>query len=106
MTTAPVLRPARHTLTSSPGRRNGAVGEPPPRPRWPPLIPSGDVLVSRPTARADAYAVGVVGAAGGTGSARYEDALDTGRELARERAVDGWFTCDHTHFLRIARHRS
>jgi hypothetical protein len=28
--------------------------------------------------------------------------MDSGRELARDLAVDAWFTGDHTHFGRIA----
>jgi hypothetical protein len=28
--------------------------------------------------------------------------MDAGRELARALAVDGWFTCDQTHYLRLA----
>jgi hypothetical protein len=63
------------------------------------------VLVSRPTARADVYDISVVPAGGRISNVCYEDGLETGRQLARELSVDGWFTCDHTHVLRIARHR-
>jgi hypothetical protein len=71
----------------------------------PPAIASGDVLVSRPTARADVYDISVIAGGARISCARYEDGMETGRELARELLVDGWFTCDHTHFVRIARHR-
>ena len=37
---------------------------------------------------------------------RYDDAMERVRELARVLAVDGWYTCDHTHFARIASHRN
>jgi hypothetical protein len=70
-----------------------------------PLPKSGDVLVSRPTARADAYAISVIPTQGYIVAVRYEDAVEIGRELARGLVVDGWYTCDHTHSVRIARHR-
>ena len=28
------------------------------------------------------------------------------RELAQRLGVDGWYTCDQTHYLQIARHRT
>jgi hypothetical protein len=71
----------------------------------PPVIKSGDVLVSQSTARADMYEVIVVPGVVRLSNARYDEALATGRQLARGLAVDGWFTCDHTHFMRIARYR-
>jgi hypothetical protein len=67
---------------------------------------SGDVLVSRPTARADVYDISVAGGATHISNAGYEDGLAAGRQLARGLAVDGWFTSDHTHFLRIASYRT
>jgi hypothetical protein len=71
-----------------------------------PTVPkSGDVLVSRPTARADAYAISVIPTHAHIIAVRYEDAVEIGRELARGLVVDGWYTCDHTHSVRIARHR-
>ena len=63
----------------------------------------GDVLVSRPTARADVYEVSVVPAASHASLGRYENGMEAGRQLARSLGVDGWFTCDHTHFMPIAR---
>ena len=66
---------------------------------------SGDVLASRPTARADIYQIRVVPTKADLVATRYDDAMERVRELARVRAVDGWYTCDHTHFARIASHR-
>jgi hypothetical protein len=66
----------------------------------------GDVLASRPTARADLYWISVVPHAANTTARRYAEAIDDVREFARQRRVDGWFTCDHTHYARIAHYRS
>jgi hypothetical protein len=68
-------------------------------------LKSGDVLVSRPTARADVYAISVIPGKAHIVAARYQDAMEKAEELARGQAVDGWYTCDQTHFARIARHR-
>ena len=65
----------------------------------------GDVLASQPTARADVYAISVVPTEAKIVARRYDDAMKRVRELARALAVDGWYTCDHTHFLRVASHR-
>ena len=65
----------------------------------------GDVLASRPTARSDVYAISVVPTKAKIVARRYDDAMNRVRELARALAVDGWYTCDHTHFLRVASHR-
>jgi hypothetical protein len=71
-----------------------------------PTVPqSGDVLVSRPTARADIYDISVIPLPAHIVAVRYDDALEIGRELARGLVVDGWYTCDHTHSAGIARHR-
>ena len=75
-----------------------------PMPRRP-TPKSGDVLVSRPTARAGIYAISVIPSEARIVAARYQDAMEKVDELARELAVDGWYTCDQTHFARIARHR-
>jgi hypothetical protein len=66
---------------------------------------SGDVLVSKPTARADLYETSVIPAAAHITNVSYEDGENSGRQLARELAVDAWFTCDHTHVVRVAHHR-
>ena len=65
----------------------------------------GDVLASRPTARADLYLISIVPEAARRTARRYQDAVDVVRELARKRRVDGWFTCNHTHYAPIAHHR-
>ena len=62
----------------------------------------GDVVASRPTARADLYLISVVPRAAHMTATRYAEAIDAVRELARQRRVDGWFTCNHTHYARIA----
>ena len=66
---------------------------------------AGDVLVSRPTARADLYETSCVPAAPHITDDSYEDGQNRGRQLARELAVDAWFTCDHIHAVRLAHHR-
>jgi hypothetical protein len=92
-------------FTSSIRRRHGNVSGGSRRSTSPPAMKPGDVLVSRPSARADLYETSVVPAGARTTNVRYEDGLETGRRLARELSVDGWFTCDHIHVLRIAQHR-
>ena len=67
---------------------------------------SGDVLASRPTARADIYEISVVPTKADLVPMRYDDAMKRVRELASALAVDGWYTCDHTHFARVASHRN
>ncbi len=67
---------------------------------------SGDVLASRPTARADIYEISVVPTKADLVATRYDDAIKRVRELARTSAVNGWYTSDHTHFVRIATHRT
>ena len=65
----------------------------------------GDVLASRPTARADIYEITVVPTKADLVSMRYDDAMESVRQLARVLSVDGWYTPDHTHFARIVIHR-
>jgi hypothetical protein len=36
---------------------------------------------------------------------RHAEAIEKVRMLARERHVDGWFTCNHTHYARVASFR-
>jgi hypothetical protein len=67
---------------------------------------TGDVLISRSTARADVFAISTVPTESHGVATRYQDAVLKGSELARGLAVDGWYTCDHTHFVRIAKHRA
>jgi hypothetical protein len=77
-----------------------------PGPATPSRPTVGDVVASRPTARADLFAIAIVPNRGELLPARYDKALKIVRTSARERGVDGWYTCDHTHFARIARHRT
>jgi hypothetical protein len=73
------------------------------------LVPqAGDVLASARTARADVYTISIMPAVAHLRATRHDEALDKVRELARGLAVDAWFTCDHTHYARVAsfRHRS
>jgi hypothetical protein len=65
----------------------------------------GDVVASRRTARDDVYAITVMPAMSHAVAKDYDDALDTVRRLARLHAVDGWYTCDQTHFIRVAHYR-
>jgi hypothetical protein len=66
----------------------------------------GDVLASRPTARADWYDISIVPAASHVTARRYSEAIEKVRELARASRVDGWLTVNHTHFTRVAAYRS
>jgi len=67
---------------------------------------AGDVLASERSARADVYAISVVPEDAQLFVSRYPDAIEKVRKLARRLKVDGWFTSDHTHYARIASHRS
>ena len=66
----------------------------------------GDVLASRPTARADLYFISFVPRAAHLTAGRHQEAIHSVKELARQLGVDGWFTCNHTHYARIAHYRS
>ena len=78
--------------------------------QWPSqfrAIPTaGDVLASRPTARADTYDISIVPAAAHVTARRHPEAMEKVRELARASGVDGWFTSDQTHYTRVATHRA
>jgi hypothetical protein len=78
----------------------------PPKPSQRSAPRTGDVLISRRTARADVYAISMIPIEAHIIATRYQDAMLKGSELARRLAVDGWYTCDHTHFVRIAKHRA
>jgi hypothetical protein len=66
----------------------------------------GDVLASRPSARADSFAISVIPAPTHAVARRYDEAISSICEFARQHGVDAWYTCNHTHFLRVAHHRS
>jgi hypothetical protein len=84
-----------------------ALREPPPtnRPLAPALRPvpqTGDVLASKRSARADVFTICIVSGADDKRLKRYQEAIDRVLELARELRVDGWYTCNHTHYARVA----
>jgi len=68
---------------------------------------AGDVLASKRSARADVLFICIVSGADDERVKRYKEAIDRVLELARELRVDGWYTCNHTHYTRVAnfRHR-
>jgi hypothetical protein len=77
-----------------------------PPPDFQRIVPqAGDVLVSERTARADVFSISIVPTDSDVVVRRYSDAIERVRELARTRRVDGWYTCDQTHFARVARYR-
>lgn len=102
--TSAVIRDS--SLTSIVALGDGTISGPSGTPTRPPVMKSGDVLVSRPTARADVYDISVAPAVARVSNVCYDDGMETGRQLARELGVDGWFTCDHTHVVAIAKHRT
>lgn len=67
---------------------------------------AGDVLACERSARADVFSINIVPTDCEVIVARYSEAIALVQELARRRRVDGWYTCDHTHYARIASHRS
>ena len=67
---------------------------------------AGDVLAAGRSARADIYTISVVPAEAHTIIARYREAIEKVRELARGLSVDGWYTSDQTHYVRVASYRS
>ena len=66
---------------------------------------AGDVLVSERSARADVFAISIIPTDGDVIETRYSAAIARVQELARRRRVDGWYTCDHTHYARVAGYR-
>lgn len=70
-----------------------------------PVPQAGDVLASKRSARADDFTISVVSGAEVNRATRYREAIDRALELARELQVDGWYTCNHTHYARVASFR-
>jgi hypothetical protein len=66
---------------------------------------AGDILVSERTARADVFAISIVPIDSDITVNRYSAAIERVQELARARRVDGWYTCDQTHYARVASYR-
>jgi hypothetical protein len=73
------------------------------KPTWRPSPASGDILVSKATARSDLYLVSVVPNSSGLSADHYDDAVKMARTFAKARGVDEWFTVDHTHFVRLGK---
>lgn len=71
----------------------------------PSMPQAGDVLASARSARADVYTISIVPAAAHLRATRHAETLEKVRELARALDVDGWFTCNHTHYARVASFR-
>ena len=67
---------------------------------------AGDILASERSARADVYTVSIVPTDTLVTLRRYSAAIARVQELARTRQVDGWYTCDQTHYARVASYRS
>jgi hypothetical protein len=67
---------------------------------------AGDILASERTARADVFTISIIPTDSDITVTRYPAAIERVRELARARRVDGWYTCDHTHYARVASYRS
>lgn len=70
-----------------------------------PLPQAGDILAAERSARADVFAISTIPADSDVTLRRYSAAIERVQELARLRQVDGWFTSDHIHYVRVASHR-
>jgi hypothetical protein len=88
------LATTHRTTNASPTSRSGRA------PR------AGDVLASGRSARADIHEISVVPAEPEIVVARYPDAIEKVRELARGLGVDAWYTNDYTHYVRVATYRA
>jgi hypothetical protein len=75
--------------------------QPSPKPTWQPGPASGDILVSKATARSDFYTISVGPNSSELSADSYDDAVKMARAFANARGVDEWFTVDHTHFVRL-----
>ncbi len=73
------------------------------KPTWRHGPASGDILVSKATARSDSYIISVVPNSSKLSADRYDDAVKMARTLANARGVDEWFTVDHRHFVRLGK---
>ena len=67
---------------------------------------AGDILASERSARADVFSISIIPTDSDLTVRRYSEAIERVRQLARIRRVDGWYTCDHAHYARIASYRS
>lgn len=73
------------------------------KPTWLSGPTSGDILVSKATARSDFYTISVVPNSSGLFADDYDDAVRMARTIANERGVDEWLTVDHTHFVHLGK---
>jgi hypothetical protein len=73
------------------------------KPTWRPGPTSGDIVVSKATARSDLYTISVVPNSPERSADDYDDAVKIARAFANERGGDEWFTVDHTHFARLGK---
>lgn len=64
---------------------------------------SGDILVSKATARSDSYTISVVPNSSELSADHYDEAVKLARTFANARGVDEWFTVDHRHFVRLGK---
>ena len=94
---------AREAYVTVRGESSNTASGMPSRGRFP---QPGDVLASRPTARADVYEISIVPTRADLVAMRYDDVMERVRQLARVLSVDGWYTPDHIHFARIVSHRN
>jgi len=68
-------------------------------------VPSGDVLVSHPTAVRE-HEISIVPSAPHAVSATHDAAVSDGRSEADALGVDAWLTEDQTHIVKIASNRT
>ena len=66
---------------------------------------AGDILAAERSARADMFSISTIPADSDIVVTRYSEAIKRVQELARRRRVDGWYTCDHTHYACVASYR-
>ena len=66
---------------------------------------AGDILVAERSARADVFSISTIPMNSDIVVTRYAEAIERVQELARRRRVDAWYTCDHTHYARVASYR-
>jgi hypothetical protein len=70
-----------------------------------PTPKSGDIVVSKRSARADLYDISILPGTGDQVSRRRADAIERVRQLARQLRVDAWYTSDQTHYVQLASDR-
>ena len=70
-----------------------------------PTPKTGDIVVSKRSARADLYDISILPGTGDQVSRRRGDAIERVRQLAHQLRVDAWYTCDQTHYVQLAADR-